>query len=241
MVLHVDDDVEVSGGTATGPGFAFTSETEALSRRDAGRNTDAEFLFLLHAPGAATDLTGFGDDRAGAAALPARPRHGEEALLISDLSAPLALWARDWRRAGCCAVAFAGLADFLPGNLQRCLGAFRGFFEGDLEIVAEVCTALRTASPSAAEGVAEPEDVSEPAEDVLEAGERVGIEASGRRAAEPGVPEAVVHVPLVRVHEHGIRLGGFLEVVFGALVPGIAVGVIFERELAVRALDLDLG
>ena len=53
--------------------------------------------------------------------------------------------------------------------------------------------------------------------------------------------EAVVHVPLVRVHEHGVGLGRFLEVVLGRLVAGIAVGVVLQRQLAVRALDLLIG
>src|ERR1044071_7143075 len=63
----------------------------------------------------------------------------------------------------------------------------------------------------------------------------------GRRAAETRVTEAVVHVPLVGVGEHRIGFGALLEALLGALVSGIAVGVVLERELAVRAFDLDFG
>ena len=54
MLLHVDDDVEVAGRAAARTRFAFTTEAQALSRGDAGRNADAQLLFLLHASGAAT-------------------------------------------------------------------------------------------------------------------------------------------------------------------------------------------
>jgi len=58
------------------------------------------------------------------------------------------------------------------------------------------------------------------------------------RAAEPGVTEAVVHVPLVGVDQNRVRLGSFLEPLFGFFVARIAVGMEFQRELPVRALDL---
>ena len=53
--------------------------------------------------------------------------------------------------------------------------------------------------------------------------------------------EAVVHVPLVGVGEDRVGLGRFLELVFGGLVAGIAVGMELQRQLAVRALDLLIG
>ena len=50
--------------------------------------------------------------------------------------------------------------------------------------------------------------------------------------------EAVVEVPLVGVGEHRVRLGRLLELFLGGVVAGIAVGVVLQRQLAVRALDL---
>jgi hypothetical protein len=69
----------------------------------------------------------------------------------------------------------------------------------------------------------------------------VGFEAAGGGAAQAGVAEAVVHVTLIRIRENRVRLRGFLEFVFRFLAAGIAVGMVLERELAVRALDLLLG
>ena len=180
---------------------------------------------------------------AGAAALAAGARHGEEPLLIAQLTAPLALRARGRLRPFGRAVAAARLALFLPRNLQRHLGALGRFLERDLEVVAQVGAALRAAPAAAAgaEDVAETEDVAEAAEDVLEPGEDVGVEAAGGRAAQAGVAEAVVHVALVGVGEHRVGLGRLLEQVFRLLVAGIAIGVMLERQLAVGALDFLVG
>ena len=58
-------------------------------------------------------------------------------------------------------------------------------------------------------------------------------------AADAGVAEAIVGRALLRVGEHGVRLGRFLELLLGGLVAGIAVRVVLQRQLAVGALDLD--
>src|SRR5439155_19070731 len=44
--------------------------------------------------------------------------------------------------------------------------------------------------------------------------------------------------PLLGVGQHGVGLGGLLELLFGRFVAGISVRVVFHRELAVRALDV---
>src|SRR5690606_5569484 len=94
------------------------------------------------------------------------------------------------------------------------------------------------AAAASAEEVAEPEDVAEPREDVLEAGERARVEADAALTADAGVPEAVVRGPLLRIGEHGVRLGGLLELLLGFLAALIAVRVVLEGELAVRRLQL---
>jgi hypothetical protein len=67
------------------------------------------------------------------------------------------------------------------------------------------------------------------------------IEAARRGAAKARMPETVVHVALVGIGEHGIGFRRLLEVLFGDLVTGIAIGMVFECELAIRALDLLVG
>jgi hypothetical protein len=89
------------------------------------------------------------------------------------------------------------------------------------EVVAQVGAALRAAAAAAAaQDVAEAEDVAQAAEDVLEAREHARVEPAGRRAAQAGVAEAVVHVALVRVRQHRVGLGRFLELSSASLSPG---------------------
>src|SRR5215510_1134964 len=109
----------------------------------------------------------------------------------------------------------AALARLLPRNLDHRLGTLGGFLEGDLEIIPKIGATLRTAAPaSAAEDVAEPEDVAETAEDILEAGEHARIEsARARRRRHAGVAEPVVHRSLFGIREHGVRFGRFLEAI----------------------------
>ena len=57
-------------------------------------------------------------------------------------------------------------------------------------------------------------------------------------AADAGVAEAVVQRPLLAIGEHGVGLGRFLEFLFRLPVAGVAIGMVLQRELAVRALDL---
>jgi hypothetical protein len=172
----------------------------------------------------------------------ARPRNREETLLVPDLAGAAAGGADDRlapRRRTHALACFAGLA---ARNLNRRLGAARRLLERDLEVVAQVGAAAAATAPAAStEDVAESEDVAQAAEDVLEAGEDGRVEAGRRGAAKPGVPEAIVHVPLVAVGEHGIRLGRFLEALFRRLVPGVPVGMELQRQFAVRALDLLFG
>ena len=68
----------------------------------------------------------------------------------------------------------------------------------------------------------------------------VGSNPAGPPAApaNAGVPEPVVARALVGVGQHGVRLGGLLELLLGGLVAGIAIGMMLERQLAVGALDL---
>ena len=57
-------------------------------------------------------------------------------------------------------------------------------------------------------------------------------------ALTPGVAEAIVGRALLRIREHRVGLGGLLELLLGVLAALIAVGMVLERQLAVRGLQL---
>src|SRR5207247_8701594 len=136
-------------------------------------------------------------------------------------------------------------AVLLPRNLDRRLGAARRFLEADLEVVPQVGAALRSAAPAAAaaEQVAEPEHVAEDVGEIAElrAHGRVETGAAARGSADARMSEAVVQAALLRVREDRVRLGRFLEFLFGEIVPRIAIRVKFHRQPAIRALDVRVG
>src|SRR6266852_1675235 len=109
VLVHVDDDVEMTGRTAGGAGLAFTLKAELLPGRDPAGNLDRDFSLARHA--------------SRAAAVRARTGDGEEALLETDLAVALALRARARRRSLGRARAVARLAVLLARNLNRRLGA----------------------------------------------------------------------------------------------------------------------
>ena len=90
-----------------------------------------------------------------------------------------------------------------------------------------------------AEQISEAEHFAEAAEDVAEVGEDGGVEAGAgsRGAAHAREAEAIVGRALLGIREDGVRFGRLLEFLLGELIPGIAVGMVLERQLAVRALD----
>src|ERR1035437_119037 len=155
---------------------------------------------------------------------------------------PAALLADGRRRSRRGARAVACLAVLLAGNLDRRFGAACGFFEGDLEVVPQIGAALRpAAAAAAAQQIAEPEDVAQTAENVFEPGEDRRIESAAARGVHALMAEPVVQAALVRVGEHRVGFRAFLECFLGCVVARVAIRVIFHRQLAVRALELDVG
>ena len=91
VLLDVDDDVEVARRTAGGAVLAFAVEAQPLAGGDAGGNLDRELALAADAARAAAGLARLGDRLAGAAAIRARPRDGQESLLVPQLAGALAL------------------------------------------------------------------------------------------------------------------------------------------------------
>ena len=77
------------------------------------------------------------------------------------------------------------------------------------------------------------EDVAELREDVF----RIG-EASSAHARRIGSAEAVIVGTALRIAEHIVGLGRFLELLLRFGIVRVVVGVILQRQFAVGALDL---
>ncbi len=130
----------------------------------------------------------------------------------------------------------------MPAHIDLLLGAEHRFIKFQVQIFAQIGSALGAAASSAAlaEHVAKAEDVPKNVAEILE--DR-GIESRRPRLPPPTarVPEAVVQRSLLAVRQNRVRFGNLLELVFRVRIVRIAVGMVRHRQLAISALDFNLG
>src|SRR5262249_34596214 len=172
-------------------------------------------------------------------------------------SAPPPLAAALARRAhglALAAAAMAGLAALEVLDADLLLHARRDLLERERQADLQVVAAPRPRAPPAARAAAAAaEQVVEralAAEVAHERAQRVGqveagveataaaAKAAARAAAGLRVAELVVARALLRVVQHLVRLGGFLELGLGLLVARVAVRMPLHGELAVGLLDV---
>src|SRR6185503_18901617 len=234
VLLDVEHDVEVPRPRAVGAGLALAGQPQLGSLVHPRGDLDGQRALGAHATLAPAGRARLHDAAAGPTAHVARTRHREEALLEGDLAAPAALPARLDAVLPLRSLAAAVLAALQPRHADPSLETARSLLELDREVVAEVLAAPRPLPAASAEDAPEPEDV---AEDVAEVGEDLLVEPGGLRA-EASAAEAVVTRALLVVREDGVRLRRLLELVLGRLVARVLVGVVPDRETAIRLLDL---
>src|SRR5262249_53631981 len=228
VLLHVDDDVEIARGAAGGAVLAFAIQAQPLAGRNAGRDLRGDLALASDASGAPARLARPRDHLAAAVARRARARDGEKPLLEAQLARAAALAAHFRSAARRRPRSPARLAGFFARDLDRRFRACVRLFKRDIEVEAQIGAALRAAAAAAAEHVPEPEEIAEAAEDVLEAGECVWIEAPRAHPADAGVTVPVVRRALLRIAQHGVGLGRFLEPLFRLWIAGVLVGVVLD-------------
>src|ERR1700693_1722452 len=169
----------------------------------------------------------FGAYLAFAAALRARPAHNlaappalvagtanlQKALLINHLAAPVTHGAAHQAVVLFGPRALATGTHVQAGNLDLHAHSSNCILEGNFQIVAQIFAALRArtspAPPRASKQIAQSEKI---AQDVAEVGERRGIEAwRSAEALQTLMPIAIIRSALLRIAEHAIGFGGFLE------------------------------
>ena len=123
-----------------------------------------------------------------------------------------------------------------PAQPHPLLAAARNAFQGDVQVHLDIGAALRArvAAEESLERTEAAEVEIEPAENVLEIDAAEQVLAA--EAGDAGETARIVFRALLRIGEDRVGLGDFLEAFFG---PGflVAVGVVFQREIAKRVLD----
>ena len=163
---------------------------------------------------------------------------GKKALLVTYLAGALAC------RAGHGALSLRGTASpasaagFLARNLDFCLEAEGGISKRDLEVVAKIRAAFGPmTTPGPAEDVSKPEKV---AEYVAKIAEDRGIETA-EAALHAVMSKSIVPGAFFQIAQDAVRLGGFLKILLGFFGSRVFIGVVFDGELAICALDLLIG
>ena len=231
------EDVKIAGRPAAPARFALAGEPDTRAIFDTARNVDREHALAGQAAGARAGWTRVVDHLATAVTRRAGALEREETLGLANLAVARAARAGLRFRSGLGAAARASLAGHRGRNADLRGLAVERLFERDLHVVAQIRAALAPARAAAPAAHAE-----EVVEDIGERRGEIRTEAVRRAAApamlERGVAEAVVGGALLGVLEDVVGFADFLELVLAIIVAGIAVRMVFHRELAVRGLEV---
>jgi hypothetical protein len=241
MILHVKDNVEVARRPAKLPDFSCSREADAGSVFDSGGNLGINGPLSKDSAFALALGTGIGNHIARALACRAGTSDAEESLLISDLSLAFAGTAGGWTFSGRGTRTLTFLASLMAAYGDFLFHAEESFLKFESQVFAQIGATLNAAASASATAkrIAEPEEF---AEDVAEILEHTGIESGALRscAAESGVAIAIVNRSLFGVGQDRVSFADFFEPLLRVRIIRIAVGVVLQRELAVRALEFDL-
>src|SRR6516225_8850793 len=233
---HADEDEEIAGGGAADPDFAFSGKPHPDAVLDAGRDVDRQCLLAPCAALPAARLARVVDDPPGTLTAGAGLLERKETLLHAQASPTVTSRAGYRLGTGLRAATLALLASDQRRDAYRGLLAAVGLLQRDLEIVAQVAAAARPALAAPA--------AHELAEHLVEnVGEAAGCETETARAMpsalfEGGMTKAVIGGALLIVLEDIVGFADILESLLGALVAGIAIGVVLHCELAIGPLEL---
>ena len=252
ILFFLDDDLQVTGDTTAGSSVPLALDGELHARGHPSRDAEGYDLFADLRALPLTEATGLGDDLArtltgGTDGL--RLHHAEDTALSGDDDARAVT-----RVALLLAVLLHGTVAVTVGagdlllHLELLLYALVDLLEGEADASAKVgaaqdltataATSAEAAEVKAAEATTS-EEVAEAAEDIFHRHASAEATATaGGAATDTGMTELVVALALLWIAQYVIGLSKLLELLFGLLVPGILVGVIFDGELAVGLLQL---
>jgi hypothetical protein len=137
----------------------------------------------------------------------------------------------------------ARVTSFVPPNFDLLLRPENGLVEFQVDVFAKIGSTLGPAAspaPAASENITEAKKVPKDIPEILEDG---GVKA--RRAPTTStyarVSEAVIERSLLAVRQNRVGFGDLFKLIFRVGVVRIAVRMVGHRQLAVGALDLDIG
>jgi hypothetical protein len=201
----------------------------------AGGNFDGDFFLRHDGTGPAAPGAGVRNGLPLSTARGACGANREKALASGNLSHTATLTAGFGLGARFTPASLALRAGFLLSDIDLGFGAKGGIHEVQLQIEAQVRSALDAGTPAATAAETKKifEDTAEAGKDVFESSE------SGESGSlESFVAKLVVDLPLVGIPQNFVGLRGFLEFLFGFLVSRVLVRMISEGQFPVGGLEL---
>src|SRR3974390_2345891 len=240
VLLHLEDNVQVTSRPAVGPRLAFPLNAQPRAGIDAGRDPQFNGALAIHATLASAFGAALLNDLASALPRGTGGIDCEEALLINKLAAAAASLARNDAGSFLRAGTVAGLTVLLTGDANFRRDAVGCFFEAHCHVITEVRAPLHTI-PSATttggtEKVLEAEEIPENIVEVLEDGAVKVRRRTGTR--QTGVTVGVIYLALLPIAQNAIRFRAFTEANLGLLLAlRIAVGVPLQGRLSIGTFD----
>jgi hypothetical protein len=236
--FDVDEAVGIAAGTTVRAGLTFPLESHAHVVIDTGRDFDFEFDFVRPQSVAVARFAWVADRFSAASADRASRLDAEDTGGLNDLSTPLAAAARFGLRASGGAGSAAAFAGGMAGKGNGFGHSASSFGQVEGDIASEIGTATdATAAATATEEVLE----DRAAEDIAESFEDVAHIAKTTLSVVPGMPETIVTGTFLLIAEDFVGFGSFFELVNRFRIPLIGIGVILERQFAIRPRDFILG
>ena len=227
--------IQITGRRAVRAGLALAGKADGLLVFDTGRNVHIQRFAALHAACAMAFNAWLFDFAAGTAAGGTSLLQLENSLAYVHHAGAVAGGAGGGGGAGFGAGAVADVALFVRGNGDAFFAARRGFFQRYFNIVAQIfALKILLACPAAAEHLAE--NIAE-----IEAARTAETTEAAGIAVYAGLAELIVTAAFFAVGEDFVGLLDGFEFLFRFLIIGIAVGMVFHRQLAVGLFDFVIG
>ena len=235
--FDVDEAVGVTARPPVRTGLPFALESHPHVVIDTGRDFDFEFDFVRTQPMAVARLAWVADRFSAASADRTSRLDAEDTGGLDDLSTPLAAAARF----GLGASGGAGSAAAFAGGMAGKGNGFGDSASSFGQVEGDIATEIGTATDATAAATATEEVLKDSAaEDIAEGFEDVADIAETTLSIVSGMPEAIVTGTFLLIAEDFVGLGSFFELVNRLRIPLIGVGVILERQFAIRPRDFIL-
>src|SRR5205823_653050 len=211
---------------------------------DTGRDFQFDPAGIFDPPFAAAFPTRFFDNWSGSAAARTGLRYLEKAARTNYLPATAAGWTIDRARARFGTAASALVACIQLANFDFFLRTKGSFLQRNLHVVTQIGTPLpffcaiaaatteKTLENSAATAA---ENLAENIEGIVESAAK-----TARAVCKRSVPVSIVGSPFIGVDQDVVGFAQFFKFFLGVRIIRIFVGVEFDRELAIGALDFIL-